>query len=182
MVDNTAPSWLRDHPNGPRAYMVKGGAFYAKIPIDGHIPDDPRQILPALVEAYNRSGNPGRFELRPISLDVFDVVPTPAAEDPQKPILDTVMSFDTNESDSADSNLESFCEALSRGSGQAVKFWRPFATGTSYFPADARIRLHVQNQRAREVLRKMLGQVTSTMSWRLFYNTGLRRFLLMFRF
>ena len=181
ILDNTAPSWLKDHPNGPRAYVVKGGAFDAKIPIDGYLPDDPRQILPALVKAYNRSGNPGRFELRPINGDEFDIVPTPTAEDPQKAILDTVMTFDTKDSDSADSNLKAFCDALSRENGQAVEFWRPYPTGTSYFPAEAKIRLHVQNQPARDVLRKMLRQVTSTMSWRLFYDTDLRKFRLMFR-
>jgi hypothetical protein len=52
------------------------------------------QILPALVEAYNHSGNPGRFELRSMNHESFDIVPTAAADGPQKPILDTVMSFD----------------------------------------------------------------------------------------
>jgi hypothetical protein len=133
------------------------------------------------VKAYNRSGNPGRFELRPISGDAFDIVPTPTAEDPQKPILDTVMSFDTKDSDSADSNPGAFCDALTRENGQAVEFWRPYATGTSYFPAEARITLHVQNQPRRDVLRNMLRQMTSTMSWRLLYDTDLREFRLMFR-
>lgn len=45
------------HPNGRRAYGVAGGAFHVKIPIDGYFPDDPMQILPPLIEAYNRSGN-----------------------------------------------------------------------------------------------------------------------------
>jgi len=55
ILDDTAPSWLKEHPNGPRAYMVAGGACYAKIPVDGYFPDDPMQVLPALIEAYNRS-------------------------------------------------------------------------------------------------------------------------------
>ena len=181
LVDNTAPSWLREHPNGDRVFVVAGGAFHSRIPLDGYFPDDPSQILPALVEAYNRSGNPGHFELRPINQNQFDVVPTATSDGPQKPILDTVMSFDTKESDSADSSFEAFCKALTRASGESIGFWRFFVTGTSYFSEAARIRLHVQNQPAREVLRRMLGQVTSTKSWRLAYDPNLRRFLLMFR-
>ena len=48
ILDDTAPSWLKEHPNGPRAYMVAGGAFYAKIPVDGYFPDDPMQVFPHL--------------------------------------------------------------------------------------------------------------------------------------
>lgn len=36
IVDQTAPSWLERHPNGPRAYGVAGGAFHVKIPVDGY--------------------------------------------------------------------------------------------------------------------------------------------------
>jgi hypothetical protein len=73
-VDDTAPSWLQEHPNSPRIYAVASGDFYAKIAVDGYFPDDPMQILPALVEAYNHSGNPGRFELRSMNHESFDIV------------------------------------------------------------------------------------------------------------
>jgi hypothetical protein len=46
IVDSTAPSWLEQHPNGPRAYGIAGGAFHVKISIDGYFPDDAMQILP----------------------------------------------------------------------------------------------------------------------------------------
>jgi hypothetical protein len=49
------------------------------------------QILPALVEAYNRSGNPGRFELHTMNHVPFDIVPS--SDGPQTALLDTVMSF-----------------------------------------------------------------------------------------
>jgi hypothetical protein len=122
IVDDTAPSWLQEHPNGPRGYVVAGGDFYAKIAVDGNFPDDPMQILPVLVEAYNHSGNPGRFELRSVNHESFDIVPTAAADGPQKPILDTVMSFDSTAATSAYPSFEAFCEELSRRSGQPVEF------------------------------------------------------------
>lgn len=122
IVDDTAPSWLQEHPNGPRAYGVAGGAFYAKIAVDGYFPEDPMQILSALVEAYNRSGNPGRFQLRVVSKNLFDVVPTASGDGPQIPLLDTVMSFDATVDVGAYPTLYKFCEKLSRKSGQTVVF------------------------------------------------------------
>ncbi len=108
IVDDTAPSWLQGHPNGSRAYGVAGGAFYVKIAVDGYFPDDPMQILPPLVEAYNRSGNPGRFELRRVNHESVDIVPTAAADGPQTPLLDTVMSFDATDAVSAPVTLRRF--------------------------------------------------------------------------
>jgi hypothetical protein len=180
LVDSTAPSWLQEHPNGIHVYAVAGRAFSVKLPIDGKFPDDPLQILPPLVNAYNLSGNPARFELRVIDTRTFDVAPIATADGPQKPLLDTRMNFDTNNSDAADADFKSFCEALTRESGEAVEFLRPYPTGTAYFP-DATITIHAQNRPAREILRQMLTQVTSTMSWRLLFDPDEKRFLLIFR-
>ena len=179
-VDNTAPSWLEGHPNGPRAYAVAGGAFFVKIPIDGYMPDDPTQILPSLVEAYNRSGNPGRFALHTINRGSFDIVPTAAADGPQTPVLDTVMSFDATDSVTASVSLRSFCEKLSRVSGQTVIFG---GTGLPMSgPADEiGIKQHSLSQPAREILRQLLQQVGSTYCWRLLYDTDSDRFWLRMR-
>ncbi len=176
IVDDTAPSWLQEHPNGPRAYVVAGGAFYAQIAVDQHFPEDPTQVLTALVEAYNRSGNPGRFELRSANHESFDIVPTAAADGPQTPLLDTVMDFATTDSVSA-SSLEAFCEELTRQSGQSIELF--FVNPTSQ--GIGKINLHVQKQPAREILRQMLGQITSTKSWRLLYDPDVKKFLLTFR-
>ena len=63
IVDGTALSWLNEHPKRPPCMSV-----------DWYFPVDPMQILPALVEAYNRLGNPGRFQLHALNCDSFDVV------------------------------------------------------------------------------------------------------------
>jgi hypothetical protein len=180
IIDDTAPSWLKEHPNGPRAYVVAGGAFYAKIAIDGYFPDDPMQVLPALVEAYNRSGNPGRFELRTTTNhEWFDVVPTAAGDGPQNPILDTMMSFNATDSVNIGSSLQAFCDELTRQSGQTVEFWRVFSAGTPQ--EHETIKLHAQNEPARKVLRQILDQVTSVKTWRLLYDPDPRKFHLMLR-
>jgi hypothetical protein len=180
IVDDTAPSWLQQHPNSPRVYAVAGGDFYAKIAVDGYFPDDPIQILPALVEAYNHSGNPGRFELRSMNHESFDIVPTAAADGPQKPILDTVMSFDLTAATGAYPSLEAFCEELSRRSGPPVEFWGCGGMASNLL-MQSRIKLHSQNQPAREVLRQMLSQVSPSVSWRVLYDPGNRNFLLFLR-
>jgi hypothetical protein len=180
IVDATAPSWLKGHPNGPRAYGVAGGAFYVKIAVDGYFPDDPMQILPPLVEAYNRSGNPGRFELRRVNHESFDIVPTAAADGPQTPLLDTVMSFDATDADRAAVTLRRFCEELSRRSGQAVVFGG-FGSPSENRLDQARIKQHSQNQPAREIMREMYRQVGSTDCWRLLYDPDSNKFWLRMR-
>jgi hypothetical protein len=180
IVDDTAPFWLQEHPNGPRAYGVAGGAFYAKIAVDGYFPDDPIKILSALVEAYNRSGNPGRFELRTVDHDSFDIAPTAAAAGPQTPLLDTVMSFDATDTVSAPVTLRRFCEELSRRNGQTVIFGG-FGSPSENRLDQARIEQHSQNQPAREIIRQMYRQVGSTDCWRLLYDPDSNKFWLRMR-
>lgn len=177
IVDQTAPSWLELHPNGRRAYGVAGGAFHVKIPIDGYFPDDPMQILPPLIEAYNRSGNPGRFQLRVVSQNSFDVIPTASGDGPQTPLLDTVMNFDATDDVGAYPTLRKFCEELSRKTGHTVVF------GGTGSPSENRllqshIKQHSINQPAREILRQMYQQVGSTDCWRLLYDPDSNQFWL----
>jgi hypothetical protein len=180
IVDDTAPSWLEEHPNGPRAYGIAGGAFSVKIPIDGYFPDDPLQVLPPLLDAYNRSGNPGRFELLAVGKNSFDVIPTASSDGPQTPLLDTVMSFDSPEDSAAYPVLRKFCEELSRKTGHTIIF------GGTGSPSEngllqAHIQQHSVNQPAREILRQMYAQVGSTDCWRLLYDPDLNQFWLRMR-
>ena len=168
IVDQTAPSWLEQHPNGPRAYGIAGGAFHVKIAIDGYFPDDPMQILPPLVEAYNRSGNPGRFQLRVVNELAFDIIPTGSSDGPQSPLLDTMMSFDASADVGAYPTLRRFCEELSRKTGHTVVFG-------GFGPSENRllqthIEQHSVNQPAREILRQMFKQVGLTDCWGLLYD------------
>jgi hypothetical protein len=179
IVDDTAPSWLELHPDGRRAYGIAGGDLHVKIPIDGYFPDDPMQILPALVEAYNRSGNPGQFQLRVVGKNSFDVIPTASGDGPQTPLLDTVMSFNASFDEGAYPTLRRFCEELSRKTGHTVVFG-------GFGPSENRlleshIQQHSMNQPAREILRQMFRQVGSTDCWRLLYDADSNRFWLWMR-
>jgi hypothetical protein len=179
ILDDTAPSWLELHPNGRRVYGIAGGAFHFKIPIDGYFPDDPTQLLPPLIEAYNRSGNPGRFQLRVVSKDSFDVIPAASGDGPQTPLLDAVMSFDATGDVGAYPTLQRFCEELSRKTGHTVVFG-------GFGPSENRLlQSHIQqhsiNQPAREILRQTYRQVGSTDCWRLLYDPDSNRFWLRMR-
>jgi hypothetical protein len=168
------------HPDGNRVYALAGGAFNVKIPTDGLFPLNPTQIISAVIKAYNASGNPGRFELRTTNSEWFDVVPTAAGDGPQKPILDTVMSFDTGDTVDATINLRNFCEELSRLSGQSIVLGGTGSPSSNRL-LQSRIELRAQSQPAREILRQMFKQVGSTDSWRLLYDADSNQFVLRFR-
>ena len=180
IVDDTAPSWLEEHPNGRRAYGIAGRVFNVRIPIDGYFPDDPMQILPPLIEAYNRSGNPGRFQLRVVSKNSFDVIPMASSDGPQTPLLDAVMSFDATDEGDAYPTLRKFCEELSRKTGHTVVFGGIGSPSENRL-LQAHIQQHSVNQPAREILRQMYAQVGSTDCWRLLYDPDSNQFWLRMR-
>lgn len=175
IVDDTAPSWLKEHPSGPRAWTMRGGAFYAKIRLDGYFPDDPMQVLPMLIESYNRSGNPGTFELLTTGDKSFDVVGIAAGDGPQTPLLDRSIIFDAIDEDNANTTMEKFCAELSRRSGRMVVFSAP-PSGNRLF--QTHIQQHWGNLPAREILRELYNKIGSTFCWRLFYDPDTNRFWL----
>lgn len=178
LVDDTAPSWLQDHPNGPRVHVMAGGAFFASIPTDGRFPDDPIEILPALADAYDRSGNPGQFQLRVIGDDSFDIIPIASGDGPQTPLLDAMMNFDAANI-GATETLTKFCEQLSRQAGYTVEFAGPGPISDD--GVDPSVTQHSLNQSAREILRQIFEQIRSTDCWRVLYDPDSNKFFLLIR-
>jgi hypothetical protein len=174
IVDDTAPSWLEKYPDGPRAWGVAGSAFHTKIQIKGELRDQSERVLSALVDDYNQSNNPGRFELR-YEHGQLDVVPTGTASGRQLPLLDTEMSFDEPGSAPANDSLERFCSELSRWSGHKVIFLAPPSANVLF---QTYIRQHSQEQPAREILRQLYEQIGSKFSWRFLYDPDMKAFCL----
>ena len=169
LVDATAPNWLAAHPNGRHGYVVGGGAFAADISIPGLTSNgvpNAEQVLPALIKAYHNPVNPGRFELRASGNGGFDVVGIAAGDGLQKPILDTVVSFDATSSVSAWETVSAFCAELTRRSGQPVDFWGSGEPEPDQ-RLEKRIALHLQDVPAREALRQLLAQIDANVGWRL---------------
>jgi hypothetical protein len=90
------------------------------------------------------------------------------------------MSFDATDAVSAPVTLHRLCEELSRQSGQAVVFGGTGLPMESRFD-QARIVQHSQNQPAREIIRQMYNQVSSTDCWRLLYDPDSNKFWLWVR-
>jgi hypothetical protein len=174
VIDDTAPSWLEDHPNGPRGYGIAGSAFHTKIQINGQLRDQSEQVLSTLIADYNQSNNPGRFELQNAH-GQLDVVPTGTARGRQVPLLDTEMSFDEPGVATASVTLERFCDELSRQSGHKVVFLAPPSANVLH---QTHIKQHSQKQSAREILRQLYEQIGSKFSWRLLYDPDTREFWL----
>ncbi len=95
LVEITNPSLARNSVSPSHVHYPSGGAFDLELTTtqaaDTRL--DQAATLRLLVDAYNRSSNPGRFDLRQNTEGKFDLVGT-AANDPaghmaqQKPILD----------------------------------------------------------------------------------------------
>jgi len=180
LVDATAPSWLAQHPNSSRVFAVRGAAFRAVIPVDGYFPDDPIQVLPPLVQAYNESANPGKFELRSKGNGWFDIVAGATTDGPQTPLLDTIMNFDATTADNTYVTMQRFAKELAAASAQEV-VCDGTANPTDNIPFQTFIEQHSSHQPAREILRQMLPQIGSNYSWRLLYDHDTRKFWLQWR-
>lgn len=183
LVDDTDPSWLERHPDEGHVHVVGGGAFRANISLRVGDRPDAQQVIAAVVRAYNNSGNPGRFELRASNNNDnwLDVVPTAAADGPQKPILDALVGFDATPSRITELSLDVFCDELTFRSRQPIKNWASAERGI--VPEQAiqpHIELHDPDRPAREVLRHMLRDSLTT-SWRIYYNSDTHEFRLLLR-
>ena len=101
-------------PGGSK--LPRGGRFSVEFPLG----QEKEKSVQAVLDAYNRSENPGRFELRKIS-DALVVVGVEAHDaqgklSPQKPVLDTPITLPTKQRSATDS-LNLICRkiALQRG-------------------------------------------------------------------
>lgn len=181
LVDDTAPSWLKEHPNGPRVYNPAGGAFTVTIPFavpDAKHSPDPTRVLPAVVSAYNRTTNPGRFELRNAGDGTFDVVPV--SKDPREiAVLDTMMDFEAEMGPSVGSILGEFCAELQRQSGKRVTF-SGFGVAAQVLIQET-VAVHVHQQPAREILRQILKQLGQSIVWDVIYDPDSSGFLVLLR-
>jgi len=80
LVEVTNPPQHRNTASDSRVHYPGGGAFNVDFPngVAQHSSPDEQATLQLLVDAYNRSNNPGRFELRKTAEQRFDIVGTSA--------------------------------------------------------------------------------------------------------
>lgn len=96
-----------------------GGSFAVDVPAGtpADAPPDAQKTLQLIVDAYNQSNNPGRFDLRHPSADQFDIVGTSAHDDKgkiskQDVVLDTLITIPGEDRTVADT-VDLICQKVS---------------------------------------------------------------------
>lgn len=174
LVDDVGPRYLEAHP-GARAPIPGGGAFGVDFPsgsASGKPPDE-YSTLQVIIDAYNHSGNPGRFELRRDDKGNFDVVGIAAYDNrgdlvQQKPVLDVAITVAAEERIMSNT-IELIRESLAQRISTRVING---ALGENLL-RQLTVTAGGREEPARTVLRRTLSALSATqggLRWRLFYD------------
>jgi len=165
----------------PKVLIPKGGALSIEYEVDPttNKPADITLVVQQLLDAQSTSGNAGMFRLERNG-EVIHVIPTAVkntagALTPQESVLDAVISLPA-EDRTGMQLLDAICVSVSQATETRV------VVGT--IPLNLFVKRRTQrgaaNQKARDVLATMLEDIKSgtNLSWRLFYDPGMRMYVL----
>lgn len=169
--------------SGARPHIPNGGLFTMDFPVGGAVGPDEQKTLKALVEAYNHSANPGRYELRQQDQH-FDVVGIAAHDGSgqikgQTPPLDAIVTLAAKESSTIEA-VTSICDQVSKLTSLSVSvgvypqnlFSRPVKIATA------------EKLEAREALYKIFARALAdkeqNISWRLLYDPDSQSYVVNF--
>ncbi len=104
---------VESHDDPSHSLLPAGGIFHVEFPVRSPLEE---QTLHLIVDAYNQSPNPGRFEVRRTSEGRFDVVGTSARNraneiSPRQPLLDTPVTLPARQRTIADT-INLLCHVL----------------------------------------------------------------------
>jgi hypothetical protein len=163
--DNLTPQKSStDSRQDTQASGLKPASFSFSIPdFDPADAKNESRTLDAIVQAYNQSNNPGKFELLAMDDGSFDVVGIAAAHVPQAPILNTKMTLNIGPA-SAFQAFDAWAQELNRVSGLLI-----VNSGASMERVlmPAQITIHADNLPAREVLRQIIKATGRNCFWEL---------------
>ncbi len=165
---------------GAKPHLPNGASFSVDFSAGAGTTPDPAATLKTVVEAYNKSSNPGQFELR-VREGYFDVVGIAARDDSgkiqrQSPPLDTVVTMSAQEMPAKDI-VNSICEQISKLTGQSINVgvYPRSLLGQTITPAAAKLP-------ARDAISKVLSQTLSgtskTVHWHLLYDPDTKGYFL----
>ncbi len=106
--------------DGPSKQIVpSGGSFTVEFPANM----EKEKVLQLVTDSYNKSTNPGRFELRKVQ-DTFAVIGVQARNSqgqlsPQKPLFDAPITVKKQKQNISDT-LKLICQTLSKRTGTAI--------------------------------------------------------------
>src|SRR5579863_5104420 len=159
--------------------LPNGGAFSVELPAisPGAAPDE-EKTLRAVVDAYNQSKNPGRYELRKSAQGIFYVVGTAAHDDkgaitPQKPILDSPVTVGEAQR-SVGETLNLMCQDLSSRAHTTV------VIGVSpRSPLENNVaKLGAKDVPARDFMLQALAKLPKPTYWRLLFDPTSKEYYL----
>jgi hypothetical protein len=170
LVDAKSLQDKSSYPNGQHR-VPSGGSFTAELgAVPPHGLPDEAKALQELIDSYNRSSNPGRFELRVDRTEqAFDVVGTAAHDThgrvPQQPVLlDLPITIDTQERTFSDT-VDLICQKLAEKTHVTITF------GVHPLGLD---RVHVtvggKDLAGRSLLRHVIGATGRKLCWRLLFD------------
>jgi hypothetical protein len=171
LVEVTNPPQNRNAASDTRVHYPAGGAFNLDFP-NGAAPNsfpDEQTTLQLLVDAYNRSNNPGRFELRNTAEQKFDLVGTAAHDamghiSQQEIFLDLPLTL-VDRQRSAVKTIELICSQITGRTHTKV------ALGV--FPMSlqtAMVKVGGARVPARTLLSRTLTATGRTFIWRMFFD------------
>jgi hypothetical protein len=139
---------------------------------------DEDRILRKVVQDYNRSGNPGRFAVRPQGAGRYLVTGIKAKDNADQdreviPIFDTPISVPVQERNGIDS-VQAIIKQISAQTGSRMIL--------GFAPINVLVRSDVSvggtEQRPRDLLLQVLRGVKPAVAWKLLYNADLREYVL----
>jgi hypothetical protein len=186
LIDETHPDYAKAHPNGSRALTPKGGSLtlHGDPKFAVHSAQEAMPLLQALVNDHKKAGIPGEFKLIPNG-DGVAIVPT-AVKDasgillPDQSLLETKITLPELKR-TGDETLNAICEAVKTNSGKHI------GVATNQFMSlYYTVTIGALNEPARSVLQRTLAGLEFTggpthipkASWSLFYDPGLKMYLL----
>lgn len=189
LIDATNPNWRALHPEKPPAMIPGGGAFEFKYDEALAVtPDGEKKVLEALVAAYNRTDNPGRFEVRELSVDSspgsvrrkrYAIIGVSIKDDQGKlqaapPLLDTLITLPAEER-SADQTIRLIGNEL-------FAKHRIKVMGTGFANnalMQSKVTVGGANRSARSLLLQTLTQIANpSMGWHAKYDPGTPMYVL----
>lgn len=164
-----------DSQDASATQIPAGGSFTVDFPAAA--PDE-EKTLRLVVDAYNRSKNPGQFELRRSQQGIFFVVGTAAHDEkgtlaPQQVPLDLTLSLPTEERTIAET-INLICTAIAQQTHLEVTL--------GIYPRNllghAPLKLGGTKVPARELVLQSLQAATRPMYWRLLFDPSTKAYFL----
>ena len=157
----------------------RGGSFTVEVPA-GPSPDAPpdeQKTLQLIVDAYNQSSNPGRFDLRHPNAEQFDIVGASALDEKgkiskQEVVLDTPITIPAEDRTVADT-VDLICQKVSDKSHISVTL------GVHPMGLDRqRATVGGKEMAARAYISTATEPTGRKISWRLLYDPDLKGYIL----